>query len=45
MENIRQEKSNEGPILNIHKRYYQKSLNKTLGTKFEKSIVFKTLKK
>ena len=40
MDNIRQERPNEGPILNIHKRHYSQSLNKKFSTHLEKSMVF-----
>ena len=45
MDNVRQEEPNEGPILKLNKRLKQKSLNKKLGTRFKKSMVFQTLKK
>ena len=38
-------RSNECPILKIHKTYYINSLNKTFGTRFEKYMAFRTLKK
>ena len=45
MDDITQESPNEGSILNFHKRHYRQSLNKTIGTHVEKSMVFKILKK
>ena len=45
MEDIKQERHNEGPVLNIHKRHYRQPLNKTFGTKVKKSVVFETFKK
>ena len=45
MDNIRQEKSNEGPILKVNKRKTWQSLNKKFGTHIEKFMVFKTMKK
>ena len=44
MEDIRQERSNKGPILSFNKRLSRQSLNKKFGIHFEKSMVFKTLK-
>ena len=41
----RQERDNEGPILNFHKSHFRHSLNKTFGAHVEKSMVFKILKK
>ena len=38
MDNIRQEKPNEGPILmKFNKRHYRQSLNQKFGTHIEKS--------
>ena len=45
MNDIRQERPNEGPILNFNKRLYKQSLNKKFGIHVEKSIVLKILKK
>ena len=44
MENIRQERPNEVPILNVNKKLYTQSLHKKFGTHVEKSIVFRTFK-
>ena len=44
MSNIRQERPNEGPILNVNKQGIWQSLNKKFGTHVQKSMVFKTLK-
>ena len=45
MDDIRQERPNEGPILNFNKRLYGESLNRKFGTHIEKYMFFKTLKK
>ena len=45
MDDIKQERPNEDPILNLNKRLYGPSLTKTFGTDLEKSAAFKTLKK
>ena len=44
MGNIRQERPNEGPNLNVNRKEIWQSLNKKLGIKVEKSMVFKTFK-
>ena len=44
MGNIRQKRPNEGPNLNVNRKEIWQSLNKKLGIKVEKSMVFKTLK-
>ena len=44
MDDIRQKRLIEGPVLNICKIHYQQSLTKTFGTFVEKSMIFKTLK-
>ena len=44
MEDIRQERSNKGPILSFNERLSRQSLNKKFGIHFEKSMVFKTSK-
>ena len=44
MDNIRQRKHNESPILNFNKILYRQFLNNKLDTHVEKSIVFKALK-
>ena len=41
----RQERPNEGPILNFNKWLCMQSLKKKFDTRVEKSMVFKTLKK
>ena len=45
MDNIRQERPNNGPILNVNKKLYTQSLNKKFRTRVEKFMVFKTFKK
>ena len=45
MDDIRQEKVNEGPILNLNKRLKQNSRNKKFGTRVKESMAFKVLKK
>ena len=45
MDDIRQERSNEGPILKLNKRFKYKSLNKNIGTKIKESMAFQALKK
>ena len=42
---IRQERPNDGPILNIATIQYRQSLNRKFGTHVEKSMVFKSFKK
>ena len=42
MDNIRQERPNEGLILSTHKMHYRQSLNMIFGTHVKKSMVFKT---
>ena len=42
MDNIRQERPNEAPILNVNKQ--ETSLNMKFGTHVKKSMVFKTFK-
>ena len=44
MDNIRQERPNEGPILNFNKQEIWQDLNKKYGTHVEKSMAFKTFK-
>ena len=44
MDGSRQGRPNEGPILNFN-NFNRQSLNKSFGTRVEKSIVFKALKK
>ena len=44
MDNMRQERLNEGPNLNANKNLHRQSLSKKFGTHVEKSIVFKTFK-
>ena len=43
MDDTRQESPNEDLILNIPKRQYRQSLNKTFGTHVEKSMAFKSV--
>ena len=45
MDDIRQERPNEGPILKLNKRLKQKSLNRKFGTHVKESMVFQALKK
>ena len=45
MDGIRQKRPNESLMLNIQKRQYRQSLDKTFDKDFEISMVFKTLKK
>ena len=45
MEGMKQERPDEGPILNFHEIHFRQSLSKKYGTHVEKSIVFKALKK
>ena len=44
MDKTRQERPNEGPFLNVNKKLYRQSLNKTFSTHVEKSMVFKSFK-
>ena len=43
MDGIRQERLNEGSILNFYKRLHRQSLNKKSGKYVERYMVFKTL--
>ena len=45
MDDMRQERTSEGPILNLIKRLKQNSLNKKFDTYVKGSMVFKILKK
>ena len=45
MDNIRQERRNEGSILNLNKRLKQASLNKKFGTHVKEYMVFQSLEK
>ena len=45
MDDIRQEKSDEGPTLKLYKRFKQTSLNKKIGTHAKESMAFQALKK
>ena len=45
MDDIRQERPNDGQILNIDTIHYRQSLNRKFGTHVEKSMVFKSFKK
>ena len=45
MDDIRQERCNEGPTLKLNKRFKQASLNKKFGTHVKKSMAFQTFKK
>ena len=45
MDDIRQEKPNEGPVLKLNKKLKQKSPNKKFGTHIKESMVFQPLKK
>ena len=45
MDDIRQERPNEGPILKWNKRFKQKSLNKKFGIDVKESMSFQALKK
>ena len=45
MDDIRQERSNEGPTLKLNKRFKQTSLSKKFGTHVRDSMPFKVLKK
>ena len=44
MGNIRHERPNEGPILNVNEQGIWQSLNKKFGPHVQKSMVFKTFK-
>ena len=44
VDNIRQEKSNEGQILIVHKKFYRQSLNKKFRTHVKKPMAFKNFK-
>ena len=44
MDDIRQERSNEGAILKLNKRLKQMSLNKKFSTHVKKSMAFQALK-
>ena len=44
MDNIRQERSDEGQILKINKKFYRQSLNKTFHTHVKKPMAFKNFK-
>ena len=45
MDDIRQERSNKGPISKLNKRLKQKSLNKKFGRYIKESMIFQALKK
>ena len=45
MDNIRQERPNEGPILKLNKGLKLMTLNKKSGTHVKESMVFQVLKK
>ena len=45
MDDIRQERSIEGPSLKLNKRYKKTSLNKKLGPHVKESIFYQALKK
>ena len=45
MDDIRQERPNEDPILKLNKRRKEMSLNKKSGTHIEESMAFQALKK
>ena len=42
MDDIRQEKPTEDPILNFNKIFYRQCLNKKFGIHVKKSMIFKT---
>ena len=44
-DDIRQERSNEGPTLKLNKTFKQTSLNKKFGTHVKESMAFHALKK
>ena len=44
MDDIRQERSNEGPTLKLNKRFKQTSLNKKFGPHVKESMVYQDLK-
>ena len=44
MDGITQERSNEGPYLNVNKTHRRHYLSTMLGTHVTKSMVFKTLR-
>ena len=44
MDNIRQERSNEGQILKVNKKFYRQSLNKKFRTHVKKTMAFKNFK-
>ena len=45
MDDIRQERFNEGPTLKLNKKIKQTSLNKKFGSHVKESMVFQALKK
>ena len=45
MDDIRQERSNEGPTLKLNKRFKQTSLKSKFGTHVKESMAFQVLKK
>ena len=45
MDDIRQERPNEGPILKLNKKLKQNSLKKVFGTSVKESMAFQALKK
>ena len=45
MDDIRRERSNEGPTLKFNKRFKKTSLNKKFGPRVKESKVFQILKK
>ena len=45
MEDIRQERPNEGPNFDLNKKLYRQSLNKKFGTYVQQFMVFKSFKK
>ena len=45
MDDIRQERPNEGPILKLNKKLKQNSLKKEFGTSVKESMAFQALKK
>ena len=45
MDDIRQERSSEGPTLKLNKRFKEMSLNKKFGTYVKESMTFQALKK
>ena len=45
MDDITQERPNEGPTLKLNKRFKKTSLKKKLGTQVQKSMALQALKK